>query len=80
MLPLPETEPLSEKQDRKKYAFVALSTSRFEMVLALPAEVIAFHMQAPMVQLGVSSLEVPVQGFIPGYWCQSLNMGLALDE
>lgn len=49
MLLSPEIEPLSEEQNRKKYALVALSISRFEIVLALPAEVIAFHMQAPMV-------------------------------
>ena len=45
----PEIDFFSEEQARKKYAFMALSTSHFEMILVLPAEVVVFHVQAPIV-------------------------------
>ena len=44
-----EFDPLSEERGCKRYTFVALSISRFEMVLALPAKVVAFHVQASIV-------------------------------
>lgn len=49
MLLPPEIDPLLEEQSRKRYTFIAFSTNHFEIVLALPAKVIAFYVRAPIV-------------------------------
>lgn len=45
----PKIDPFSEKQGRKRYAFVAFSISCFKIILILPAKVIAFYVQALIV-------------------------------
>lgn len=49
-----------EKQKCKKYSLVALCTSCLKIVLALLAEVIAFHIQVLIIQVGLFSLKGPV--------------------
>ena len=44
-----EVDPLLEEWGRKRYVFVALNINRFEMVLALPAEVVALYVRALIV-------------------------------
>ena len=48
LLPL-KIDPLSEEQDHKKYTFVTFSISCFKMVFALPAKIVAFYIQAPIL-------------------------------
>lgn len=49
MLLPPEIDLLLAERDCKRYAFVALSLSRLKVVLTLPAEEVAFYVQAPIV-------------------------------
>lgn len=55
-----EVDPIPEKRDCKRDAFIAFGFSSFEMVLALLIEIIAFYMQVPKVQLEVPGFEKPV--------------------
>ena len=74
LLPV-EVNPVSEKRGCKGDAFVACSFSRIKMVLILLTEIIALHMQAAIVKIGISGLKNSIPG---GLVC--LAMFLALDK
>ena len=77
VLLLAEVNPILEKQSRKGDAFVAYCSSRIEIILTLLTKVIALHMQAPIVKIGVSGLK----GAIAGYGtCLKLAMFLAFNK
>ena len=70
-----EVNPISEEQGRKGDAFVARGSGRVEIILTLLTKIIALHMQAPIVKVGVPGLE----GSIPGGGV-CLAMFLALEK
>lgn len=72
-----EVDPILEERDRKEDALGARGISRVEMVLALSTEVVAFHIGATIVQVGVSRLEWPVSEY--GV-CLKLAILLALNK
>ena len=62
-LPLPaKVNLVSKKQGCKKDRFMACSSGRIKMILTLSTKVIAFHMQAPIVKVGVPGLERAIAG------------------
>ena len=70
-----EVNLISEERGRKRDAFVARGSGRVEMILTLSTEIIALHVQAAIVKVGVPGLE----GSIPGGGVR-LAMFLALDK
>ena len=70
-----EVNPISKERGREEDAFVARGSGRVEIILTLLTKIIALHMQAPIVKVGVPGLE----GSIPGGGVR-LAMFLALDK
>ena len=70
-----EVNPISEERGRKRDAFVARGSGRVKMILTLLTKIIALHMRAPIVKVGVPGLESSIPG---GGVC--LAMFLALDK
>ena len=75
VLLLAEVNPISKERGRKGDAFMARGSGRVEMILTLSTEIIALHMRAAIVKVGVPGLK----GFIPGGGV-CLAMFLALDK
>ena len=70
-----EVNPISEERGREEDAFVARGSNRVKIILTLSTEIIALHVRAPIVKVGVPGLE----GSIPrGGVC--LAMFLAFDK
>ena len=74
LLPV-EVNPISEEQRREEDAFVARGSGRIKMILTLSTEIIALHMRACIVKVGVLSLKGSIPG---GKVCWA--MFLALDK
>ena len=53
---------ITEEWGRKRYAFRPRGTGHLEIILALPTEIIALHMQVPIVEVGVPGLKWPIAG------------------
>ena len=70
-----EVNPISEERGREGDAFMARGSGRVEMILTLSIEIIALHVRALIVKVGVPGLE----GSIPGGGVR-LAMFLALDK
>ena len=70
-----EVNPISEQQGREGDAFVARDSGRIKMILTLSPEIVALHMQAPIVKVGVPGFEGSITG---GRVC--LAIFLALDQ
>ena len=70
-----EVNPISKERVRKRDAFVAHGFGHIKMILIMLTEIIALHMQASIVKVGVPGLE----GSIPGGGI-CLAMFLALDK
>lgn len=49
VLLLAEVDYISKEQDCKRDAYMAYSTGRIEIILALLIEIVAFHEQAPII-------------------------------
>lgn len=54
---LAKIDPLTEKQNRKEYAFKARGIGRVEIILILLTKIVALHIKTPIVYVGLSSLE-----------------------
>lgn len=52
-------DPILEKQSRKEDALVARSIGHIKIILALIIEVVAFHVGATIVQIGIPGLKSP---------------------
>lgn len=70
-----EVNPISEKQGCKGNALVAYGISRVEIILTLLAEVIVLHIQASIIQVGITGFK---DSFPRGRIC--LTIFLALDK
>lgn len=59
----------------KKYAFVALSSCSFKIILIWVIEIIVFYIQVAIVQIRVLGLEGPIPGFFFSFCaCRSLHL------
>lgn len=57
-----EVDPILEEQGRKKEAMVARGNNHVEIIFILPAEVVAPHMLATIVQIRVPGLKNAITG------------------
>ena len=72
-----EINPILEEWGREGDAFVARGSGRVKMVLTLSTEVIALHMQAPIVKVRISGFEGAIVGCST---CLELTMLLAFNK
>ena len=70
-----EVNPVLEEQSRKGDMFVTCGSGYVEMILTLTTKIIALHVRAPIVKIGVPGLEGSILG--DGV---CLAMFLALDK
>ena len=72
-----EVNPISEERGREGDAFMARGSGRVEMILTLSIEIIALHVRALIVKVGVPGLEGAIAGCGT---CLELAMLLAFNE
>lgn len=68
--------PVLQKGRRKKYAFMTFSPGSLKMVFTLLKKVIAFHMQIPIIKVGVPSLEKPMRSLSKVFSRDSTGAGV----
>lgn len=70
LLPM-EEHPIFKEGDYKRDRLMTLGSSHFEIVLELLTEVVAFHVQVPIIQVRISYFDKSVQGIflrLLGLW------------